>query len=131
MKRCAKCGESKPLDAFHRLRDGFQSRCKACQNAWFKTPEGKEAKRRSNLKTRYGITEDEYLTMLVLQDSKCGICSVDFNNPDEINIDHDHNTGKVRQCLCAGCNRGLGGFQDDPIRLRAAADYIEQYVAVS
>lgn len=34
MKRCSRCGESKPLDAFHRHRArGTQAYCKACGNA--------------------------------------------------------------------------------------------------
>jgi len=36
VKRCAKCGEVKPLGEFHRdasnTRDGRQRRCKACQS---------------------------------------------------------------------------------------------------
>lgn len=37
MKTCAKCGETKPIDEFHRDKrkvDGRRSRCKTCENAW-------------------------------------------------------------------------------------------------
>lgn len=36
MKRCGKCGEEKPLDAFHRARtgDGRQRWCKGCRKAY-------------------------------------------------------------------------------------------------
>jgi 5-methylcytosine-specific restriction endonuclease McrA len=36
VKECTKCGENKPLAAFHRNRaraDGYHARCKACRNA--------------------------------------------------------------------------------------------------
>lgn len=36
-KTCSKCGETKPLDEFHRLtrsKDGHQSRCKLCNRAY-------------------------------------------------------------------------------------------------
>ena len=36
MKRCKKCGESKPYSEFHRatgMRDGHRSECKACHHA--------------------------------------------------------------------------------------------------
>jgi hypothetical protein len=50
-------------------------------------------------------------------------------------IDHDHDccSGEytcgecVRAILCDPCSKGLGWFEDNPDRLRTAADYIEHY----
>lgn len=34
MKRCGQCGEEKPLEAFHRWREGHQPWCRACRRSY-------------------------------------------------------------------------------------------------
>src|SRR6266498_358695 len=77
----------------------------------------------------YGVTEDHYQATLKAQGNACAICgSTDWpgSRPGSPCVDHDHSTGEVRGLLCGQCNTGLGSFQDDQARLRAAIAYLDQ-----
>jgi hypothetical protein len=81
-------------------------------------------------KWRYGLAAEQFTAMLDHQDYRCAICYLPFDPEagiDAIHVDHDHATDTVRGLLCGPCNRGLGHFYDDPMRLRTAADYIERW----
>lgn len=45
-----------------------------------------------------------------------------------LNVDHSHRTQQIRGLLCFHCNYGLRWYGDDPVKLRAAAAYLEQFV---
>lgn len=150
MKRCRRCSEEKhPMDFYRNStrKDGLQSDCKACQTeirlAW--TDEQKEAHlqrgyawrrknpkkarenhRRNRLKALYGITADEYQLRLNSQAGGCAICG-DAGAEDSsfpLEVDHDHETGRVRGLLCGRCNRALGLLDDSPFRLGCASTYL-------
>ncbi|MFG2530740.1 endonuclease domain-containing protein [Streptomyces sp. NPDC048516] len=42
-----------------------------------------------------------------------------------VQVDHDHETGKVRGVLCFSRSAALGQFKDRPDVLRRAAEYLE------
>ncbi len=57
----------------------------------------------------------------------CGVCETsDFGKRGRF-IDHDHETGKVRDILCGTCNTGLGMFKDRLELLRKAVAYLERF----
>ena len=68
-----------------------------------------ETKRRWNLKTRYGITPEQYDEMLAAQNNLCALCGGAMDRPV---IDHCHETGKVRGILCHPCNIKLPAVED-------------------
>ncbi len=77
------------------------------------------------------IDKDFYAKMLAEQDNKCAICNMpetrmarDGVNKTRLCIDHDHDTGAVRQLLCHDCNTGIGKFKDTPELVLKAADYL-------
>ena len=77
--------------------------------------------------TLYGMARAEILSIYENQQT-CEICNAaqSRGKRKRLTIDHDHATGEFRGLLCAGCNRAIGLFQDDPIRMLAAVRYIEK-----
>jgi hypothetical protein len=79
----------------------------------------------SNRKERlYGITPEQFDSMLLAQDGRCFICRNNFKDARDTHVDHCHKSGKVRSLLCSNCNTGLGQFKDSPEILKKAADYL-------
>lgn len=81
---------------------------------------------RLSLKNTYRITLEEYDSMVLRQQGRCDICSIQLDQP---NVDHCHKSGKIRSLLCGKCNKGLGHFRDNPELMRAAAVYLETHGA--
>lgn len=83
--------------------------------------------RETHLLTKYGISEETYKVLEESQNFKCKICS----KPKEdlrygvLQVDHDHETGRVRGLLCNNCNTGLGHFKDNPTHLLRAIQYLK------
>jgi hypothetical protein len=150
MKRCFKCGETKPLLEFYKdkaARDGHKKKCKVCVNTDSKKwalanreavyagekrrrdlPTGKIRTRGYNLKRTYGITLAEYRAMEFTQGGRCLICQeipTPALNRVPLYVDHNHRTGAVRALLCKDCNTGLGHLRDNPSLLTRAAAYLE------
>jgi len=64
---------------------------------------------RRNWKHRYNLSPDDVLKMRLKQRDLCFICGKK-NVPESaiLQVDHCHNTGRVRKLLCSCCNRALG-----------------------
>lgn len=116
-RTCPKCEGTFDLEVFF-FSGKWREICQPCHKA---------GSRRRWAMLTYGVTEEEY-DALVMVDA-CAVCGAPPEESEKgiLFFDHDHRTGKMREPLCSGCNKGLGSFQDDPERLRAAADYIEKH----
>ncbi len=78
---------------------------------------------------RYKISQEDYQEMKKAQNNRCAICGdrqpLHINN-GELNIDHDHKTGKVRGLLCNYCNTGIGMLKDNISTLKNAVKYLSK-----
>jgi hypothetical protein len=95
-----------------RTPSGYGARCKSCHNA---------GNNEAYWKRAYGLTKADVAQLRAAQDDRCAICG----DSEPQHLDHDHNTGGIRQLLCQRCNHGLGLFRDDPHLLQLAAFYVQ------
>jgi hypothetical protein len=75
---------------------------------------------------KHSMTTAEYHFRLKNQGGGCAICGEQPRGLEFFPVDHDHETLRIRGILCQGCNKGLGHFKDDPVRLRSALAYLEK-----
>ena len=119
MPVCKSCGVDKPRKDFSEK----QIRCKPCRQDKYR-----DSKRRWNLENKYGITLEEYDEMAKDGCHICGKTSDEdrshLNNRSYLNVDHDHETGKLRGVLCTPCNTGLGKLGDNVAGLTRALEYL-------
>lgn len=59
------------------------------------------------LQRRFGISSAEYDLKLARQNGKCAICLLPPTGR-RLDVDHNHETGQVRDLLCQACNQTLG-----------------------
>lgn len=151
MKQCRKCSHFKPVTSFHkngyRRKDGTSAArndCKACNkkvhdeyveqnrkelNAYMRsryTEDEKKRIREYGLKRMYGLSIEAFDKLLKKQGDKCAICRIHKSDTPRMDVDHCHETGKIRGICCIRCNRGIGLLKDDPMILRRAIGYLEK-----
>lgn len=158
MKTCIKCKLEQPPENFSKdkqAKSGLTPQCKKCRaenqkkwvasnkekvkesnrknrekrKAFYDSTEGIICSRRAHLKRMYGISLEDYNSMLEKQEGKCAICgNKEMNYKNKVLcVDHNHETGQVRGLLCGLCNSGLGKFRENKNFLNNAIKYIQQY----
>lgn len=136
VKQCKECGR-----LFENTSDNFgaakfkgicylRNYCIKCQNKRAlreRRKLGKEYRERHNeqcrirhLRIRYGLTPKQADE---LYSRGCEICG----STEKLCIDHNHETGEVRGCLCNNCNTAIGMFSEDVSLLEAAKQYVLKY----
>jgi hypothetical protein len=138
-KRCSRCEETKPVEAFSRCqktKDGRSYWCKTCYATYWK--ENRErirayrqgddveritARQRAYCRKKIGFSAQLFDMLLTKQARHCAICRCQIT--ESASADHCHSSGDPRGVLCNNCNSGLGFFKDDPARLQSAIAYLQ------
>lgn len=150
-KRCPKCGEVKAVPLFYRKKTktsrgwAWDSNCIQCRRsacarygvanrnqrnarlrAWrLKNPIAAKANdKRSRLKSKYDLSEQQVEEMRSTQHGKCAICQ---RSTTRLFVDHCHATGRVRSLLCQTCNTFLGWYERKADTILRFQNYIETH----
>jgi Autographiviridae endonuclease VII len=133
-KQCVECSEYKPYNEFPKKR----RMCKECKRLYDKirysdNKDSLRAQGRNNnirqQKIKYrGDINEWYEEQLKRQGGKCAIEGC-FEVPEtqhhkRLDIDHNHQTGKLRGLLCRKCNIDVGTVEN---RLEAIQQYLAEY----
>ena len=151
---CVVCREPKTRESYGIKRAKRRSTCKQCVNSQIRKcidkqraddPVGYKKRRceyskdwrlknpelfaaccrKYQMRRKFGIGPEEFLTILAAQGGACAICKSDVSGCRDWSIDHDHETGAIRGLLCSACNLGLGKFRDCRESLMRAVRYLE------
>lgn len=89
-----------------------------------KTDKGRLSQAARMAKFKYGISTHEYKRRRALKD----ICPLCNTRPASV-LDHNHNTGMVRDFLCITCNRHLAAIEDREF-IKNATQYLNDWEAI-
>jgi len=93
----------------------------------------KLSKKGRKLKDKYNLSEYNYYRQVELYNNKCEICGEretkihgQTKRVQELAVDHDHTTNKIRGLLCHRCNLIVIGALRSPKILKSAVRYLEK-----
>ena len=81
------------------------------------------------IKYSFGLGRLEYDALVLTSCNSCWACGTipeEGGTGKTLNVDHDHETGKVRGLLCHTCNLLLGWIEKNPERRNQIDRYLEE-----
>lgn len=92
----------------------------------------KQAKHAYGIRRYYGMSAEQYASKLLAQGGVCAICArpetvVLHGTVKPLSVDHDHETGEIRELLCNACNHMLGHAEENSDVLDRAAAYLRKH----
>jgi hypothetical protein len=81
-----------------------------------------------HLKRTYGLSVEDYNSMLKIQKYKCATCGILDKDTQmgKLFVDHCHKTGSIRGLLCSKCNSALGLVNENIEILTNLISYIKE-----
>ena len=114
---CKGCGRLLPIDAFERNRPNvWRSECKECRASKKAIP--------SKVRREY---EAKHPRPKIGEEFYCRVCdrTVVVQRNRDVNLDHSHETEKIRGWICNRCNTGIGNLRESVSILRRAIKWIK------
>ena len=128
-KQYRRTQEYKDKQKRYQQTDKGRAMAKASLKRFRQTEKGKIATRKKVLK-RYGLIPDDYNQMFTNQNGCCAICKTHQSKfKRALVVDHNRETGAIRELLCDHCNLMLGMAKHSVDRLRAGIIYMEKHDA--
>ena len=133
-KTCKHCGQEKAEAEFYRFFDRWvgkhymSARCRPCHQEHKKTnPNTPRNRKADKLQLRYGLTYEQWERIREAESFSCMICGItEIEIGKKLDVDHCHDSGKVRGVLCNPCNTMLGHARDNVAILYAAVAYLQE-----
>lgn len=137
---CINCNKNKDLSCFWPRKTGISDVCRECKREKRRQKYkvlSPEYKKNMILQHKFGITLDNYNSMLSKQNQACDICKkpeflLDYQTgkTKALSVDHSHETGAVRALLCDSCNRALGLVKENFDTALNMARYIQEHKGI-
>jgi len=128
MKQCIECNRFRIEQEFGNKIS--ETTCIKCKRTHLPKKEHKPVIRKYRkyaLKRFYGLTEDDYTSILKSQNYCCAVCGSNDPKARSINfhVDHCTLTVNIRGLLCSKCNTAIGLVNEDNSILDKIKHYLE------
>ena len=110
--KCTKCHREFPDEAFYPSGVNRHNRRRHCPACF----------RDARIKRVYGVTPELLNRMLEAQGGGCAVCG----SRENLCIDHDHRTLRIRGVLCRACNTAAGLLGDSVDRMGLLIQYLQR-----
>lgn len=78
------------------------------------------------MKNKYGISVNQVQELLLKQKGNCALCNLPPTKQN-LFVDHNHKTGKVRGLLHNRCNVLVGYVEKSPVTIKLVLKYIKKH----